>query len=172
MKSTYMEIKKRSRKLTEEGKQHLIFVYVGGHGATLNEKQIYLLNEADPKKAEFDIEFKLRYLVNANEADSTAHICAVFDCCRVPLSGLKGLYESTGKTRGNEAPTDNAQEISLAKTCKYFQITACAPGGVADADGGFAKKLYDICAMFAAKDPNPGFMRWPVDFMLVDLSPG
>ena len=59
MKKTYLEITKRSRKYTVEGKQHLIFVYVGGHGATLNEKQIYLLNEADPKKAEFDIEFKL-----------------------------------------------------------------------------------------------------------------
>ena len=152
-----------------EGKQHLIFVYMGGHGATLNEKQIYLLNDADPNKAQYEIEYKLRYLVR--DLNTTAHVCAIFDCCRVNIAGLAGLYQARGG-RGQEDITDKDQDISLAKTCRYFQITACAPGGVADADGGFAKKMYDICRMFASKDPNPGFMRWPSDFQLVDLTPG
>ena len=63
MSSTHLEIKKRSRKYTVEGKQHLIIAYMGGHGATFNEQQIYLLNDADPNKAQFNIEAKLRELV-------------------------------------------------------------------------------------------------------------
>ena len=97
MKETYLQITKRSRKYTVDGKQHLIFVYMGGHGATYNEKQIYLLNDADPNETQYEIEYKLRYLVK--DLDTTAHVCAIFDCCRVNLAGLAGLMQ-TRKGRG------------------------------------------------------------------------
>ena len=48
MKETYATILKRTRKLTVDGVQHLLLVYMGGHGATFNEKQIYLLNDSEP----------------------------------------------------------------------------------------------------------------------------
>ena len=95
MKETYLQITKRSRKYTVDGKQHLIFVYMGGHGATYSEKQIYLLNDSDPNKAQYEIEYKLRYLV-FKDPDTTAHVCAIFDCCRVNLGGLEGLYQTRG----------------------------------------------------------------------------
>ena len=38
LKKTRTEIRAKSRKLTVEGKKHMILVYMGGHGATLNEK--------------------------------------------------------------------------------------------------------------------------------------
>ena len=62
LKKTYLSILKLTKELTVAGKRHIIFVYVGGHGATLDEKQIYLLNDNDAKNAQFHIEFKLRYL--------------------------------------------------------------------------------------------------------------
>ena len=83
MKKTYMEILKLTRKLTAEKKPHLIMVYCGGHGATQNEKQVFLLNSAKPSDALFQLEFKLRYLVQ--DPCSTARIFGMFDCCRVPL---------------------------------------------------------------------------------------
>ena len=77
-----------------KGERHLIFVYIGGHGAVANEKQIYLLNDKDPKSAQYEIENNLRLLVK--DFDTKAHVCAIFDCCRVNLAGLKGLYEAKG----------------------------------------------------------------------------
>ena len=62
LKKNHKAIMKLSRKKSTDGIPHIIFVYVGGHGATSEEKQIYLLNDSDPKKAMFMIEFKLRYI--------------------------------------------------------------------------------------------------------------
>ena len=42
-----MKIMKASRAHSTAEEPHLIFVYVGGHGATDDEKQIFLLNESD-----------------------------------------------------------------------------------------------------------------------------
>ena len=53
LKETYKNIMKKSRGLSHEGKAHLLIVYCGGHGATQEENQIYLLNSADVKKAKF-----------------------------------------------------------------------------------------------------------------------
>ena len=53
LKTTYSKIMKKSRGLTHEGKNHLIMVYCGGHGATQHEKQIYLLNSSEAKNAMF-----------------------------------------------------------------------------------------------------------------------
>ena len=78
-----MKIMKASRAHSTAEEPHLIFVYVGGHGATDDEKQIFLLNESDASQAMFHIEFKMRYLVS--DALSTARIFGVYDCCRVKL---------------------------------------------------------------------------------------
>ena len=62
-----------------------------------------------------------------------------------------------------------------SEPCKYFQIQACGPGGIADADGGFAKRLLDVCQKYAAKStPSApaGFMEWPRDFSKVKWKPG
>ena len=76
LKKTYMTLLKLSRKLSGEGKPHMIFVYIGGHGATQSEKQIYLLNSETPNGAMFQIEYKLRYITS--DALSTARIFGVF----------------------------------------------------------------------------------------------
>ena len=54
-------------------------VYCGGHGATQNEKQVYLVNNSNAQKAMFQLEFKLRYFVQ--DALTYARVFAVFDCC-------------------------------------------------------------------------------------------
>ena len=76
----------------------MLFVYIGGHGATLDERQMYLLNSSDPKSAFFAIEYKLRYLTN--DPGSLIHIIAVFDCCRVNMAKIKGLNAGRGKIDG------------------------------------------------------------------------
>ena len=38
LKKSEIEIRKKSRRLTDEGKPHLVIVYCGGHGATREEK--------------------------------------------------------------------------------------------------------------------------------------
>ena len=66
-------------------------------------------------------------------------------------------------------------ESDAEAPCKYFQIQACGPNGIADADGGFAKRLYEICSKFAAKktaNSPVGFMIWPGDLARSKWSPG
>ena len=46
LKMTYMAIMKKCRALTASNIPHVLFVYLGGHGATQAEKQVYLLNSA------------------------------------------------------------------------------------------------------------------------------
>ena len=70
---------------------------MGGHGATENEKQVYLLNCNESKGAIFHIEFKLRYLVS--DLLSYGRIFAIYDCCRVKLGNMPGLV--TGRGLGN-----------------------------------------------------------------------
>ena len=55
---------------------------------------------------------------------------------------------------------------------KYFHIQACGPGGVAEADGGFAESLFKISQKYAKKEPNKGFISWPADFSEVIWKPG
>ena len=149
-----------SRKLTNDGKPHVIFAYAGGHGATDGEKlqQLFILNSNDPKNATFQLEFKLRYLV----ADplTLARMFAVFDCCRVPVKNLAGLV-SDGRGAGNQGGDTMEEEENDPN--KYFHIQACGPGGIAAADGGFAKRLFDCCLKFSQREPA-GFMYWPSDF--------
>ena len=53
LKKSYMAIMKMSRKKSADEIPHVIFVYIGGHGATQAEKQIYLLNDSSPANAMF-----------------------------------------------------------------------------------------------------------------------
>ena len=94
LKASYLALIKKTRALSAENKQHLLFVYVGGHGATENEKQIYLLNDSSAKNAQMQIEFKLRFI--SHDITSLTQVFAVFDCCRVPLSGMPGLLQGRG----------------------------------------------------------------------------
>ena len=104
----------------------------------------------------FQIEYKLRYLVN--DSLSRTRIFAVYDCCRVPLKNMQGLASGRG-VGGQDEECDSSED----EICKYFHLQACGPGGIADADGGFAKKLFDTCEKYAGKKPK-GYMQWPQDF--------
>ena len=139
LKKANLEILRRSRKFSSDGVPHVIFVYVGGHGATDNEKQIFLLNAEESKKAMFNIEYKLRTIV-ADEL-SMARIFAVYDCCRVALKNFPGLVAG----RGSGDVDGESMEENENEPNKYFHIQACGPGGIADADGGFAERLSKIC---------------------------
>ena len=116
LKASYKEILKISRKLTQDEKPHVIFVYAGGHGATDNEQQIFLLNSNNPKNAYFHLEYKLRFMV----ADllTLARVFGVFDCCRVPMKNLRGL--SDGRGFGLDGG-DTIEEEDEALN-KYFHI--------------------------------------------------
>ena len=96
-------------------------------------------------------------------------IFAVFDCCRVPMSNMPGLATGRGAGSVDEEYNDGDDDEELP--CKYFHIQACGPGGIADADGGFAKRLLDCCNKFVERDPK-GFMKWPNDFGKVRWKPG
>ena len=113
----------------------------------------------------FQLEFKLRYFVQ--DALTFARVFAVFDCCRVNISNMPGLATGRGAGGGGE---DDGEDWN-SDMCKYFHIQACGPGGIADADGGFANRLYDHCLKMAKRAPV-GYMEWPRDWMRVRWTPG
>ena len=80
----------------------------------------------------------MRYLVY--DETSKGRIFGMFDCCRVPLQNMPALCG-----RGVGGADDFNEENAEDTVCRYFHIQACGPGGIADADGGFAKRLYDHC---------------------------
>ena len=86
MKKTYVKLLMIER---DARKPFLIFVYFLGHGVTESGKQIFLLNNSDPREVIFNCEYKMRKL--ANIQGTKAHVCCVFDCCRVPLGNMNGL---------------------------------------------------------------------------------
>ena len=108
LKTTYSKIMKKSRGLTHEGKAHMLIVYCGGHGATQQEKQIYLLNAAEAKNAMFQLEFKLRYLIQ--DEGTLCRIFAVFDCCRCRIEGMPGLLETGRGVAENMADEVDSEE--------------------------------------------------------------
>lgn len=79
-----------------------------------------------------------------------ARIFAVFDCCRVQLATMPGLAMGRGGATGEAEIFDDEEEDSCVR---YFHIQACGPGGIAEADGGFAKKLLDTAIKYSAKSP-------------------
>ena len=48
---------------------------------------------------------------------------------------MPGLLETGRGVAENLADEVDSEEEEI---CKYFHIQACGPGGIADADGGFA----------------------------------
>ena len=59
----------------------------------------------------------------------------MYDCCRCKLENMPGLLETGRGVAENLADEVDSEEEEI---CKYFHIQACGPGGIADADGGFA----------------------------------
>ena len=135
-------------------------VYCGGHGATKGERQQYLLNNKDAKQVIFPLQYKLEFMILPEQA-SLCRIFAVYDCCRMPIEDLKGLHEIE-KKRGSQYEEDELEQ-GENEPCKYFHIQACGPGGVADADGGFAEKVYNHSVKFAKKD-QVGVVKFPKHF--------
>ena len=97
-----------------------------------------------------------------------ARIFAVYDCCRCPLKNYPGLV--SGRGAGEE--DQESMEQDEDEPNKYFHIQACGPGGIAEADGGFAERLFKICKKHASKEPFKGFISWPADFSGVKWKPG
>lgn len=81
----------------------------------------------------FQLEFKLRYLIQ--DEGTLGRVFAVYDCCRCKLENMPGLLETGRGVAENLADEVDSEEEEI---CKYFHIQACGPGGIADADGGFA----------------------------------
>ena len=74
---------------------------------------------------------------------------AIYDCCRVDLNQVKGLVGG----RGAGADTSEEDEENEDMPCRYFHIQACGPGGIADADGGFAERVFKAAVKYSNKAP-------------------
>ena len=61
--------------------------------------------------------------------------------------------------------------MDMEAPCRYFHITACAPGGIADGDGGFAERICNHAVKCAQKEPA-GQLEFPKDWLRVKWSPG
>ena len=85
------------------------------------------------------------------------------------MSGLANFAKGRG-TIGQDFD-DLDLEAQEEAPCKYFHIQACGPGGIAEADASFAKRILLRCIRVAKKDPV-GIMKWPVDFTVVSWAPG
>ena len=70
-----------------------------------------------------------------------ARIFAVYDCYRVALKNFPGLVAG----RGSGDVDGESMEENESEPNKYVHIQACGPGGIADADGGFAERLLKTC---------------------------
>ena len=76
---------------------------------------------------------------------------------------MPGLCE-TG--RGISQPIVESADSDDEAPNKYIHIQACGPGGIADADGGFAERIYNHSVKYAAKNPV-GFVEFPRDWLRV-----
>ena len=81
---------------------------------------------------------------------------------------MPGLVTGRGLGNGEIEEDEGDDEQSV---CKYFHLQACGPGGIADADGGFAQKVLDTCKKFAERAPK-GYIEMPRDIMRVKWAPG
>ena len=80
----------------------------------------------------------------------TLHVFAVYDCCRVMLKNLPGLsdeeYVPLNNHNTNEFKRgvgDEENGVIEGTNCRYIHIQACKPGGLADADAGFARRIFE-----------------------------
>ena len=108
----------------------------------------------------------MRYLVS--DLLSYGRIFAVFDCCRVKLDNMPGLVTGRGLGNGDIEEDEGSDENSM---CKYFHLQACGPGGIADADGGFAHRLLEACNKFSERAPK-GYLELPRDVLRIKWAPG
>ena len=83
-----------------------LFVYMSGHGVSLNSKQVYVLNQ--DHDATFNIEYKLRLM--AEKFDNFCHIFAIYDVCNTDLSTLPEIMAIRGKL---ELPISSAESSEL-----------------------------------------------------------
>ena len=108
----------------------------------------------------FNLEVKLRTIA---KLPTDCRLVSIFDSCRVSLESQKYKDLIGGRNTAAEE-RDDTSESGDEEPVKYFHLTACHPGGIAHADGGFAAKVLDRCKKWTAKAPNAGFMEWPRDF--------
>ena len=73
------------------------------------------------------------------------HFVAIYDMCRVSLETEKYRNLVQGKGRNELEEEESFEQGTEKNYVKYFHLTACSPGGIAQADGGFAKNLLDSC---------------------------
>ena len=99
---------------------------------------------------------------------SYGRIFAVFDCCRVKLDNMPGLVTGRGLGNGDIEDDEGSDESAM---CKYFHLQACGPGGIADADGGFAHRLLEACNKFSERAPK-GYLELPRDILRIKWAPG
>ena len=78
------------------------------------------------------------------------------------MEGLWKLYGGKGSDQIEEFRTEAAN---------YTHIQACGPGGIAEADGGFALKFLEYAEARAKIDPV-GKLSFPSDFVQGDWRPG
>ena len=95
----------------------------------------------------FQIEYKLRYLTKDDA--SKLKIMAIYDCCRVEMSAMPGLVGGRGNGCNSSEEDQEAENIP----CRYFHIQACGPGGIAEADGGFAERIFNGAVKFSNREP-------------------
>jgi hypothetical protein len=114
----------------------------------------------------FQLEFKLRYLIQ--DEGTLGRVFAVYDCCRCRLENMPGLLETGRGVAENLADEVDSEEEEI---CKYFHIQACGPGGIADADGGFAEKIYEHSVKYSKRNPV-GFVTFPTDWSKRNWNPG
>ena len=66
---------------------------------------------------------------------------------------------------------ESSEEEAEDEFCRYIHITACQPGGIADADGGFAERVYNHSLKYSKRNPV-GFVDFPSDFTKIKWKPG
>ena len=98
------------------------------------------MNTNKAEYAVFNIEIKLRTISNILGND--VRLCSIFDCCRVSLESKKwNVLFPKGRNIGREEQEDEQSDPEVP--VKYFQLTACNPGGVAYANGKFAANVLE-----------------------------
>ena len=116
-----------------------------------------------PELATFDLEFRLKLL----KTKPWARVVAIYDCCRISLQGIKGLQGAIKQRADQDDYSDDEQE----EHCKYLRITACGPGGIAEADADFAKHVFAHSLKWTQREP-PGYVVFPKDFIHHDWMDG
>ena len=105
-----------SRKLTAEGKPHILMCYYTGHGFD----DTILLNSNDQKTLAWPLQFKLSYL-----ADNEESLCRLFilnDTARIPARSLHPNLNGFGPFGKVSGPNGGI--------CTYIRIDHCSAGAV------------------------------------------